>query len=114
MERWARAFIVPLAGDPCAFLVALRADGSVRRVYVAPQHRAFGPEQKDRMTSQNKRWFLFVPYDDGTHTFVEWNGVDQRTAERWVGRPFEREDFLDVRSAGGLDAFPETWRVVVS
>ena len=114
MDAWARRFIVPLAGDECAFFVALRNDGSVRRLYIAQPGRAFSPEQKARMTSQNPRWFLFVPYFDEGAAFLEWQKVDQESAERWVGRAFERDDFLDVRASGSRERFPETWRVIIA
>lgn len=114
MDRWARRFIVPFAGEECAFLVALRESGSVRRVYVAPPGRAFGPEQKDRMTTDNHAWFLFVPYHDGSSTFMEWQGLDRATVERWLGRAFDPDDFLDVRTTGRSDGFPTHWRVIVT
>lgn len=114
MNAWAKRFILPLTGHECAFLVALRESGTVRRIYVAPPGRAFGPEQKDRMIKQNPAWFLFVPYHDGGSAYLEWQGLTQGIAERWTGRPFERDDFLDVRSAGRCEAFPTDWRVVVA
>ena len=114
MDAWARAFIVPLAGSVCAFFLALREDGSVRRLYVAPPRRAFGAEQKSRMIKQNARWFLFSPVHHDGSSYLEWAGIEPGTAARWVGRSFTADDFLDVRSAGRREAFPDTWRVIIA
>jgi hypothetical protein len=45
---------------------------------------------------------------------LEWVGVSRRTAERWLGRGLDPIDFLDVRSTGTRDGWPDNWRVILA
>ncbi len=111
---WARELALSLTGHEAALFFALRPDGSVRRVYVARHDKAFGPDQKARMTKRNPGWLHFGPYDEGGAAYLEWAGLPAHTVEQWVGRQLTAEDFLDVRGTASREAFPESWRVIVA
>ena len=59
LAAWADGFARQLAGARCGFLVAFRADGSLRRVYVLPPGQALDGERKQSLTQAYRRWFLF-------------------------------------------------------
>lgn len=114
MHEWARRFIIDLAGAPCAFFLALRDNGTVRRVYVAQPEQPFTPEQKASLADTHPRWLLYSPYIEEGSAYLEWLGVDRALAERWLGRRLGVEDFLDVRATGNREGWPDSWRVIIA
>ena len=61
---WAESYSRTFCASRVAFLVALRSDGSMRRVYFAQPGTPFDGEQKTSMAQSNPRWFLFAPADE--------------------------------------------------
>jgi hypothetical protein len=114
LSDWAHRFASDLAGARASFFVAFREDGSVRRVYVARPGDSFDGESKAKLAESHERWFLFSPYDEEGTAYLEWLGLDRETVERWLGRRLEVTDFMDVRSTGTRDAWPDTWRVIIA
>jgi hypothetical protein len=114
VHDWAERLSVGLCGARVGFFVGLRADGTVRRLYFRPRGESVAGESKTALAEAHPRWFLYQPYEDEGSAYIEWLGLDQPTVERWLGRPLERADFLDVRSAGHHEGWPEAWRVIVA
>jgi len=113
LHDWAAQFAQQLTGAPCGFFVGLRDDGSVRRVYLAHPDRPLDGEQKQLLAQRHPSWFLYFPYPEEGRGYLEWLGLPQALAETWLGRPLDPTDFIDVRSTGARDGFPESWRVIV-
>ena len=113
IQDWAASWIERLVGHRVAFFVAFRRDGTVRRVYIAPPDRPFDGAQKAALGQEYSMWFLYLPYDDEGAAYVEWLSLERATIERWVGRELTPEDFIDVRTTGCRDGWPESWRVIV-
>jgi hypothetical protein len=114
LHDWAERLSLQLCGARVGFFVGLRADGSVRRVYFRPHGEAVSGEDKAALTEAHPAWFLYQPYEDEGAAYLEWLGLDEGTVERWLGKRLERADFLDVRSTGHHDGWPETWRVILA
>ncbi|MEQ1504856.1 MAG: hypothetical protein ABMB14_21655 [Myxococcota bacterium] len=113
LHDWARQLSVGLCGKRAAFFLGMRDDGSIRRIYFAPSGEPFDGATKTQLAEAHPKWFLYLPYDDDG-AYLEWLGVDRKLAERWIGRKLEAVDFLDVRSTGAREEWPESWRVIVS
>ncbi len=113
IQDWAASWILRLTGVRAGFFVAFRADGSVRRVYVASPERPFDGQQKVALGQEYRSWFLYLPYEDERGAYVEWLNLERETVERWIGRELSPEDFIDVRTTGCRDGWPESWRVIV-
>ncbi|MFT5456678.1 MAG: hypothetical protein ACI9K2_003165 [Myxococcota bacterium] len=111
---WAEDFTRTITGARCAVFVAFRADGTVRRVYFAPPGGTFDGARKAALVEAHPGWLLYSPYDEEGTGYLEWLGVGQDVAERWIGRRFEPLDFVDVRTSGARDAFPDAWRVILA
>lgn len=114
VNDWATRFSISLCGRRSAFFVGLREDGSVRRIYFAPRGEEFDGAQKVQLAEAHPRWLLFQPYDEDNSAYLEWLGVDRPTMECWLGRRLEPGDFMDVRSTGTRDDWPDAWRVIVA
>lgn len=114
LHEWAERFSTGLCGTRTAFFVGLRDDGSIRRVYFAVPGTPFDGANKAALAEAYPRWFLYLPYDEDGSAYLEWLGVGRSQAERWLGRRFEAADFMDVRSSGERDEWPESWRVIVA
>lgn len=112
--EWAESFSRRLNGGRRAFFLGMRADGSVRRIYFARQDEGFDGDMKNRLAEQNAVWFLYNPYDEGGAGYLEWFELPRDTAERWLDRTLQTEDFIDVRASGVRDSWPLSWRVIVS
>ncbi|MBX2799141.1 MAG: hypothetical protein KTR31_15815 [Myxococcales bacterium] len=113
MHEWARRFIIDLAGAECAFFVAMRNNGTVRRVFVAEPGRPFGAEHKARLADGHERWFLFSPYPEESGAYLEWLALDEEVVRRWLGKPLGPDDYVDVRATGARDGWPRSWRVIM-
>lgn len=115
LHDWAERLSLSLCGRRCAFFVGMREDGSLRRVYFAPPEEPFDGPQKAQLAEAYPRWFLYVPYEEAEGSaYLEWLGIERKIAERWLGRGLDAADFLDVRSTGARDQWPESWRVIVA
>ena len=112
LHDWAERLATSLTGAPCAFFVGLRDDGSLRRIYFAGEGAPFDGAAKAALAEAYRRWFLYLPHDEGS-AYLEWLGLDRRTAERWLGKRLDASDFLDVRQTGSREEWPESWRVIV-
>jgi hypothetical protein len=110
---WAEAYSRDMCGERRAFFIGIREDGSPRRVYFARQDDQFDGERKAALAESHPVWILFGPADDRGSGYLEWYGLEKDVAERWVKRPFEATDFIDVRASGGRDGWPTSWRVLV-
>jgi len=113
IQDWAASWILRLTGTRAGFFVAFRTDGSVRRVYVASPERPFDGQQKAALGQEYRSWFLYLPYEDERGAYVEWLNLGRETVERWMGRELSPEDFIDVRTTGCRDGWPDSWRVIV-
>ncbi len=113
IQDWANSWILRLAGTRVGFFVALRRDGTVRRIYVAAPDRPFDGQQKVALGQEYASWFLYLPYDNEGAAYLEWLNLDRGTIERWLGRELSPEDFIDVRTTGCRDGWPTSWRVIV-
>jgi len=113
LHDWASTWIMALAGRRCGFFVGLRDDGSVRRVYVAHPDRPLGGEDKQALAEQYDSWFFYLPHDDAGGAYVEWLALPREVAEVWLARSLDATDFIDVRSTGARDGFPESWRFLI-
>lgn len=114
LHEWAERFSASLCGARVAFFVGFRDDGTIRRVYFAQPGVPFDGANKAALAEAYPKWFLYLPYDEEGSAYLEWLGVDRPLAERWLGRRFAATDFLDVRTSGGRDEWPESWRVIVA
>ena len=114
LHDWAERFVITMGGARCAFFVGMREDGSIRRVYVAPIGEPFDGAQKAQLAEAHPRWFLYSPYDEESSAYLEWLGLARRTAERWLGRRFDATDFMDVRTTGTREEWPDSWRVIIA
>lgn len=110
IRAFAEAFAERWAGGRRAFFVGMRADGGVRRIYVAGPDESFDAGQKERLVEAHPRWFLYLPHPDGT--YLEWLDVDRATFERWIGAPLGPDALVDERSTGARASFPAAWRVL--
>ena len=114
LAAWADGFARQLAGARCGFLVAFRADGSLRRVYVLPPGQALDGERKQSLTQAYRRWFLFSPYeDDPDRAWMEWLDLPVTVAERWLEDAVTAADLVDAQDRADLEAWPGSWRVIV-
>ena len=114
LHDWAQRLSTDLCGERCAFFVGLRDNGTLRRTYFAQPDQPFDGTRKAALAEAHPRWFLYSPYEEEGSAYLEWLGLDQAIAERWLGRRFELADFLDVRSTGTRDGWPESWRVIIA
>lgn len=112
MLGWAEGLSRQLCGDRRATFVGLRDDGAVRRMYFAPAGEGFEGPRKVSLAETHARWFLYQPAAEVGGGYLEWFGLPQPVAERWLGQTLGRDDFVDVR-ADGARAWPDAWRVVV-
>lgn len=111
---WAEAFSRDLCGNRCSFFVGLRSDGTLRRVYLAAPGQQFDGARKARLAESYGAWFLYSPYEAPGAGYVEWLALPREVAERWLKRPLEAADFLDVRTTTARDGWPDSWRVIVA
>ena len=109
---WAEDRVRALCGVRTSMLVALRDDGSLRRIYFSTPGGWTG-DQKNSMVRSNARWFLYVPEDEAGRGYLEWDELPVGVAQRWLGRALQGADFSEVRGGEALDRWPESWRVVV-
>jgi hypothetical protein len=114
LHDWAEKYVLTLAGHRTAYFVGMREDGTIRRVYVAPQGDPFDGATKAQLAEAHPKWFLYVPYDEDGSAYIEWLGLERRTVERWLGRRLEAIDFMDVRTTGTREDWPESWRVIIA
>ena len=113
MFDWSESFARSLCGSRCGFFLAVRDEGTPRRIYFsAPASPGVEAEQKAKLAQMYPRWFLYAPGDDPGTGYLEWFGLDREVAERWVGRSFEATDFLDVRTTASCE-WPPQWRVSI-
>lgn len=114
---WAETFGRGLCGARCSFFIGLREDGTVRRVYLAPPGDRLDGSKKAALAETYRAWFLYSPFEAPGTGYVEWLSLPRELAERWLQRPLEASDFLDVRStpatAAEREAWPDSWRVIV-
>lgn len=101
-----------VGGSDRAFLMVLDGDGAVRSL-------EFGPAVDDFRTAVGREhhaggaYLFYDPFDAPEWTYLAWRGVDRTTMERWVGAPFEVEDFLSRFDARGAAIdFPSDWSVM--
>ena len=111
--EWAETFSRKLAGSRNSVFVGMRDDASIRRIYMARAGTSFDGDRKSTLVEAHPRWLLYTPYDEAGTGYLEWFALPQSVAERWIGRPLEMADFLDVRSSSTRNDWPETWRVIV-
>ncbi len=111
---WAEHTARGLAGDRISFFIGFRDDGTLRRIYFAPAGELIDGERKAKLADAHGCWFLYAPYDAEGTAYLEWLAVPQATVERWLRRRLEASDFMDVRSTGARDAWPDTWRVIIA
>jgi hypothetical protein len=111
---WAEEFARGLAGTRVGFLVALREDRTIRRVYVSPPGEPFEGERKQRVAEGYRSWLVYSPYDAPGTGYLEWLSLPRPVAERWLG-PLDPADFVASRPGGpaSRDGWPESWRVLV-
>lgn len=114
LADWAEKLSISLCGARCALFVGLREDGSLRRIYFAAPGEGFDGPSKTSLAESHVSWFLYQPYEDEGSAWVEWLGLRREVAERWLGRRLEPADFLDVRSTGARDGWPDAWRVTLA
>lgn len=111
---WAEKLSVSLCGSRCALFVALREDGTPRRIYFAAPGEGFDGPSKASLAESHPSWLLYQPYEEDGSAYLEWLGLRQEVVERWLGRRLELADFLDVRSTGSRDVWPDAWRVLLA
>lgn len=109
---WAEDHVRSLCGERTAFFIALRQDGTLRRVYFAAPFRPWDQEQKDSMVASSPRWLLFVPAEEPGKGYIEWCEIPIATVRRWLGREVLEVDFQSVTGAEALRHWPDSWRVV--
>lgn len=110
---WAETFGRGLCGTRCSFFIGLREDGTVRRVYLAPPGDRLDGGKKAALADAYSAWFLYSPYEASGTGYVEWLSLPREVVERWLQRPLEGPDFLDVRTTTSRDEWPVSWRVIV-
>jgi hypothetical protein len=111
---WAETFIRSLSGTRCAFFVGLRADGTIRRIYVSPPDDPFDGERKAKLAEAYTGWFVYAPYEEPGTGYLEWLGLEQAVAERWLAARLGADDYFDVRSTSAREGWPESWRVIIA
>jgi hypothetical protein len=112
LHDWAERLGRSLCGEPIAFFVGLRDDGSPRRIYFAGAGSPIDGPAKAALAEAYQSWFLYLPHDEGS-AYLEWLGLEQAVAERWLGKRLDASDFLDVRQTGTREGWPDSWRVIV-
>lgn len=112
VAAWAERFSTGICGEPTAFFLGLRQDGSVRRAYFALPGQPFDAAQKTSLADAHERWLLYLPHDDGI--YLEWLGVGAELVGRWIGRPLGADDLRELDGPGARDAWPDHWRVLLS
>ena len=112
--EWADAWSRALTGERSAVFIGFRDDGTVRRIYVAPPEQPFDGSQKTTLAESYTRWFYFSPYDEEGTGYIEWLNLPLSVPKNWLGKSFSDADFLDMRSDGARDGWPESWRAIVS
>ena len=114
VNDWASKWSLQLAGQRVAIFIGLRPDGTIRRVYVSPPNRPISGEQKALLGQEYTSWLIYLPYEQDGAAYIEWLALPQPVIERWLGRVFEPADFIDVRTTGSRDGWPDSWRVIVA
>ena len=114
LGEWAASFSRGLTGARCAFFIGLRADGTIRRVYMLAPGVSVEPDQKTKLAGAYSHWFLYSPYEEGKESYLEWLGLEQGSVEHWLQGPLTDSDFECARDEGALDTWPEGWRVIVA
>ena len=109
---WAESRVHELSGERTSMLVALREDGSLRRIYFSTP-KGWTGEQKNSMIRTNARWLLFVPQKEPGCGYLEWDELPVGVVKRWMGRALVAADLADVTGGDPLDRWPESWRVVL-
>lgn len=110
---WAEGFARGLCGRRCSFFVGLRPDGTIRRIYFAQPGEPLDGDKKAALADAYEGWFLYSPYDEPGSGYIEWLGLPEEIVARWIGRPLELTDYLDVRTTASRDGWPDGWRVIV-
>ncbi len=112
--NWASAFSAGLCGEARGFFIGLRADGSVRRVYLAPPESEMGADRKTALADAYAAWLMFTPYRDEPGTYyLEWLGITSGVVRHWLGGLPEGPELEDVRDGAAIEQWPEAWRVIV-
>lgn len=110
---WAENFSRALCGVRCGFFLAVRDEGTPRRIYFAsPAGPEVDGEQKNKLAMLYPRWFVYTPGDEAGAGYLEWFDLERAVVERWIGRTLEPTDFLDVRTTASRD-WPSRWRISV-
>lgn len=108
---WAEDHIRGLTGERVGFFVALRQDGTIRRVYLASPYQAWTQEQRAKMVDAHPAWFYFQPAPEAGRGYLEWADLPGSVARRWLGRPVLDADLQAVGGGEALQHWPPSWRV---
>lgn len=108
---WAEQHVRELAGERVGFFVALRNDGTLRRIYLASPFAAWTEEQRASMVEAHESWFLFRPGSEPGTGYLEWADLPGAVARRWLGRPVLDADLQAVVGGEPLQHWPTSWRV---
>lgn len=110
---WAEASSRAWTGARVEFFVALREDGSLRRIYFGTPNAPWDGEQKTSMAQASPRWFLYLPDEEPGRGYLEWSALPVAVVRTWLDRAVQAADLADVGGGAPLDHWPEGWRVVL-
>jgi hypothetical protein len=110
MLEWAWRLSSEFTGDAhYPFLMLFDKSGVVQRVVFGSAPERHEESEWRPLREGASAWLVYDPFDGPVYTYLAWDGLDQGTVERLIGRAFGEED---LAADGSRIVFPRKWGVM--
>jgi hypothetical protein len=115
---WAGHLSAVMTGEMRCFLLILDPDGTVRQLFFGEDEYNYDREMWGALKESNECWLFYHPFDGPAYTYINWQGIEQRTIERLIGKDFQETDFAtpafphSPEAVGNRIEFPTFWGVM--
>jgi len=115
---WAGHLSEVMTGEMRCFLLILDPDGTVRQLFFGEDEYNYDREMWGALKESNECWLFYHPFDGPAYTYINWQGIEQRTIERLIGKRFQETDFApsafprSPEAVGDRIEFPNLWGVM--